>query len=191
MTIKFGDILYIDTPYRPQTGSFSKLRELNGDRYKADIWYVCRDLFHGVLYNLKFFFFSHDLGKGHCIAAFIKKVEEKLDIQPRSEFGPTQRKTIMWIKPSKWWTGRTMRRSLFTILLRCGDAYNPNKDNFEKALFSYSYAKNTKIAINRFLAGYTDYTGKKRGWYKQFSEITIFGKEPITEEEINRLLIKS
>lgn len=193
MTIKFGDILYIDTPYRPNPESFCRSKERNGNRYKAGLWYSCRDLFHSILYNLKLFFFSHKLGKGHCIAAFMKKVEEKLDVQPRSEFGPTQRKTIMWVKPSKWWTSKAMRRSLFTILLRCGDAYIPNKDNFEKALFSNQYAKETKTAVNRFLAGYTEYTGKKRGWYNQFKfdEIEFFGKGSITEEEINKLLVKS
>ena len=185
MTINFGDILYIDTPYRPQPESFCKSKGLNGKRYKVGQWYICRELFHSILYNLKLFFFSHNLGKGHCIAAFMKKIEEKLDVQPRSEFGPTQRKTIMWIKPSKWWTLKAMRRSLFTILLRCGDAYLPSKDNFEKALLSNQYANNTKYAISRFLEGYTVYTGKKRGWYNQFC------LESLSKEEIDLLLIKS
>ena len=76
MTINFGDILYIDTPYRPQPESFCKSKGLNGKRYKVGQWYICRELFHSILYNLKLFFFSHNLGKGHCIAAFMKKIEE-------------------------------------------------------------------------------------------------------------------
>lgn len=191
MTNKFGDILYIDTPYRPQSGCFSKPKGSKGDRHSAGQWHFCRDLFHSLLYKANLFFFSHDLGKGHCIAAFMRKIEEKLNVQPRSEFGPTQRKTIMWIKPSRWWTEKGMRRSLFTILLRCGCSYLPNKDNFEKALLSDKYAVDTKYAINRFLEGNTVYAGKKRGWHRQFNQIEYFGKPCVTNEEIDMLLIKS
>lgn len=185
MTNKFGDLLYIDTLYRPEVGSFCKPRSSEGDRYKAGNWYSCRDLFHGQLYNLKLFFFYHNPSKGHCVASFMRKIEDVLNVEPRSRFGPTQRKTIMWIQPSRWWTVRAMRRSLFTILLRAGCKYFPRKDNFEEALFSDMYALSTKYAIQRFFLGKTTYTGKKRGWYNQFFE------EKLTEEEINILLIDS
>lgn len=184
MTNKFGDIYYIDTPYRPEAGSFSKPSDNRGNRYKVAHWYYCRDLFHTQLYNLNLFFFSHESSKGHGIAAFMRKIEDKLKLDIRSEFGPTQRKTIMWIEPSYWWTSRAMRRSLFTILLRSACNYSPSKDNFEEALLSDPYALATKNAIKRFLSGNTHYTGKQRGWYKQF-----FEKQP-TQEELKELLIK-
>lgn len=184
MTSKFGDVVYIDTPYRPETGSFCKPKEINGDRYKVGQWHYCRDLFHNQFCNLSLFFFSHDTTKGHCVAAFMRKVEEILNVEPRSKFGPTQRKTIMWIEPSRWWTVRAMRRSLFTILLRAGCKYSPNKDNFEEALFSHPYIMSTQYAVNKFFAGNTKYTGRKRGWYKQFYE----GKP--TEQEVDSLLVK-
>lgn len=183
MTSKFGDVVYIDTPYRPEAGSFCKPKDIDGDRYKVGQWYYCRDLFHGQLYNLSLFFFSHDSTKGHCVAAFMRKVEEILNVEPCSEFGPTQRKTIMWVEPSRWWTVRAMRRSLFTILLRAGCQYSPSKDNFEEALFSDPYTMSTKYAVKRFFAGNTAYTGRKRGWYKQFYE----GKP--TEQEVDSLLV--
>jgi hypothetical protein len=184
MNIKFGDVLYIDSPYRPEPGSFCKSNNMEGDRYKVGQWYYCRDLFHHQLYNLNLFFFSHDVSKGHCVAAFMRKIEEILDVQPRSDFGPTQRKTIMWVEPSRWWTIRAMKRSLFTILLRAGSQYSPSKDNFEEALFSDPYSMVTKYAIQRFMQGNTQYTGKRRGWYRQFYE-----NKP-TQEQIDKLLIK-
>lgn len=184
MTRKFGDVIYINTPYRPEAGSFCKPKDIDGDRYKVGQWYYCRDLFHSQLYNLNLFFFSHDSARGYCVAAFMRKVEEKLNVEPKSEFGPTQRKTIMWVKPSRWWTGRAMRRSLFTILLRAGCQYFPNKDNFEEALFSDPYAMSTKYAVQRFFAGNTAYTGRSRGWYRQFYE-----NKP-TEKEIDVFLVR-
>lgn len=184
MTRKFGDVVYIDTPYRPESGSFCKPKDIVNDRYKVGQWYYCRDLFHSHLCNLSLCFFSHDVTKGHCIAAFMRKAEEILDVQPRSEFGPTQRKTIMWIEPSRWWTVRSMRRSLFTILLRAGGQYSPNKDNFDDALFSDPYTLRTKYAVERFFSGHTKYTGRNRGWYKQFYESAP------TEAEIDMFLVK-
>ena len=183
-TSKFGNILYIDTPYRPEPGSFSKPKDADGDRYKVGQWYYCRDLFHGQLYNLNLFFFSHDVSRGHGVAAFMRKVEEMLNVEPKSEFGPTQRKTIMWVEPSRWWTVRAMRRSLYTILLRAGCQYSPSRDNFEEALFSDPYTMSTKYAVQRFFAGNTAYTGRRRGWYKQFYE-----NKP-TNEEIDVLLVE-
>lgn len=180
---KFGEVLYIDTPYRPEAGSFCKPKEMVEDRYRVGQWYYCRDLFHGQLYNLSLFFFSHDSNKGNCIAEFMRKCEKILNVEPRSDFGPTQRKTIMWVEPSRWWTVRAMRRSLFTILLRAGNQYSINKDNFDEALFSDPYTMGTRYAVNRFFAGNTFYTGKKRGWYKQFHD------ENPTEAQIDALLV--
>lgn len=184
MTNKFSDIIYVDTPYRPEIGSFCKPKSVDDDRYKTEHWYHCRDLIHAQLYNLNLFFFSHESSKGRCIATFMQKTEEILNVQPRSVFGQTQRKTIMWIKPSRWWTIKAMRRSLFTILLRAGSHYCPNKDNFEESIFSDPYAKNTKYAIERFFAGNTVYTGRRRGWHNQFHEY-----KP-TDKEIDALLVK-
>lgn len=184
MTSKFGDVFYVDTPYRPEPGSYARAKDLVGDRYKVSQWYYCRELFHGQLYNLPLFFFSHPARKGHHVAGFMRKLEEILHVEPRSEFGPTQRKTIMWIEPSRWWTVRAMRRSLFTALLRAGTAYVPSRDNFQEALYSDPYTICTQYAVERFLAGHTVYTGKKRGWVKQFYDL-----KP-THEEIDVLLVK-
>lgn len=179
---KTTDILYIDTLYRPIPGSFAKLKNKADNRHEVGQWYYCRDIFHKYLHNLKLFFFSHSTSKGRSIIAFMQKIEKKLQLKDLSEYGLTQRKTIIWIKPSRWWTQKAMRRSLFTALLRTAENYSYSKDNFEEALFSHLYTKGTRCAIERFLAGYTRYTGKKRGWYKQFCDLK--------SEEIDFLLVK-
>jgi hypothetical protein len=180
----WGDVLYIDTPFRPEAGSFGKSRSMEADRYKVGHWHYCRELFHGQLHNLELFFFSHNVGKGQPISAFVQKVEDMVNVYPQTKFGPTQRKTIMWIEPSRWWTSRGMRRSLFTILLRCGSEYSISKNNFDEALMSDPYVIDTEYAVRRFLSGCTQYTGRNKGWHKQFKALHPSNKE------IDQLLIK-
>jgi len=183
----FNNVLYIDTPYRPEVGSFSKPKEGHAcGRYKVGQWYYCRDLFHGQLYNCNLFFFAHHSSKGRSVAEFMQKIESMVGVDPISSYGPTQRKSIMWIRPSKWWTAKAMRRSFFTVLLRAGNGYSYTKNNFEEALFSDPYTIGSKYAVERFLAGNTVYTGKKRGWYRQFGQD---GKQ-MTNQMIDTLLIK-
>jgi hypothetical protein len=78
-----------------------------------------------------------------------------------------------------------MKRSLFTILLRCGQNYHPKIDDFDEALFSDLYTKQTEFALRRFMDGHTKYTGQRRGWYNQFKQ------EGVTtdKQKIERLLV--
>lgn len=180
----FKEVIRIDTPYRPGPGSYCKPKEFSNGRWTVHQWFYCREIWHGHLYLLKLFFYSHRNGRGDNVAAFMRKVEDMLHVYPRSEFGPTQRKTIMWVRPSVWWTKPTMRRSLFTILLRAGEKYNPALDNFYDALYSDPYTDNTRYAVARFLNGHTIYKGKRKGWYNQF-----YLRSP-SHEEIDLLLVK-
>lgn len=176
--IDFKTTLFIETSYRPSPGSFGKPKlpenELN-NRYSVNGWFDCRELWHSQLYNLNLFFYTHRANTGKDIATFLAKVEDILQLKARTRFGPTQRKTIMWIEPSKWWTKPPMRRSLFTVLLRSAAHYSIESDNFEEALFSSFYASKTRPAIEWFLKGNTVYNGRKTGWYKQFGEPAKFG----------------
>lgn len=178
--INYKNTLYIDTVYRPSPGSFGKPKgpedKLNL-RYSVNGWFDCRELWHSQLYNLNLFFYTHKSGTGKDIATFLSKIEDILELKSRSNFGPTQRKTIMWIEPSKWWTKPAMRRSLFTVLLRSAASYSASQDNFEQALYSNYYASKTRPAVEWFLKGNTVYTGKRTGWFKQFNGIEPFGKE--------------
>lgn len=184
MNRKFNETLRISTPYRPESGSFATYRTFNGEKYRIINWHYCRDIFHPYLYNLDLFFFAHDPNKSYNIASFMERLERKVNIDYFSEYGPTQRKNIMWIRPSKWWTLKSMKRSLFTILLRSANNYNPNKKNFKEALFSDPYAAATEYAISRFLTGYTHYTGSKKGWLDQFYEVRL------NKKSIDSLLVK-
>lgn len=183
MKLKFDKIICIDTPYKPTNGSFARTNKIVEDRHKIDHWYLCRDIFHNILFNLKIFFMCHENGKGESIAAFMQKIETKLGVEPRSEFGPTQKKTVMWIRPSKWWISYGMRRSLFTCFLRAGVNYNIDKDNFDECIAKNKYLSKTPYALKKFMAGFTKYTGRKRGWYKQFCDLNP------TPDEIDKLLI--
>ena len=181
---KFDKVVLVDTPYRPNHGSFARTNKIVDERHQIDHWYFCRDIFHNLLFNLKIFFMSHDSGKGECVSNFMQMIEERLDVQPRSEYGPTQRKTMMWIRPSKWWIGQGMRRSLFTCLLRAGVNYNAKKNNFDETLAMDKYLGETREAFARFMDGHTKYMGRKRGWFKQFRSLNP------SREELNKLLVK-
>ena len=179
------NLIFIDTIYNPRPGDFSKLNKYCPiGRYSLGQWYNCRELFHNHLANCKIFFFSYEEGKYNSIIKFMKKAEEILKIEVKSEFGPTQRKDVIWIKPSKWWTCSSMRRSFLTILLRSSLNYSFFKDNFFEAIFLEKYFSETRYATERFFSGFTKYTGRKRGWYKQF-----FKLKP-SEKLIDYLLIK-
>lgn len=181
---KFGKTLYVDTPYVPEEGSFAKYHSLSEERYKIIQWYYCRELFHNHLKDVDLFFFAHKVGCANNVIKFMQRIEDITGC-PKSNFGPTQRKNIIWIQPSIWWK-KSIKKSLFTILLRCGNNYSVNRDNFEDALFSYAYASDTKHAINRFLNGFTLCLSHKRGWHKQFkNKSSVFVNKLLVKEEFN------
>jgi hypothetical protein len=105
------------------------------------------------------FYFRHIPGKGFDIAAFVLKTEEVLGKKRFSKFSETNWDSILWIEPCLFWRCCRMRRSLFTILVRCGINYSALYDNYEEALFADAYAFNTRKAVMRFLFGFTKYKG--------------------------------
>jgi len=148
-------------------------------------WGFCRDWFHRHSHGIKLFFYSHDWNRGKNIAKFIFDIEKRLNIKNKTEFGPTEVPRATWVKISTFWSRKSMRRSLFTILLRIGSNYNGK--NFDDVMNSHYYVQDTKYALNRFLSGYTRYTGKTRGWYKQFGR---FDSEGIVDPNTSLLYKK-
>lgn len=135
---------------RPKAGSFSiKANPLD--------WMYCRERFDTFFTcNTKQFFFSCDSKTNpKPIAQFIWKTEEILGQNKRTEFCKTNRNYCLAIHPSDFWRQCPMRRSLLTILLRCGIKYIPGENNYEDALFSQRYLKDTENAIRRFMFGFT------------------------------------
>jgi len=175
---------------RIRTGSFSKVVSKNG-AWQARGWEFCREYFLDISQGVRRMLFYHRKDKGYAIAAFINQVERKIGIYPRTILGPTQRKTMTWLRVSPWWTASAMRRSLFTALLRCGVNYSWQRDNFNHALDSILYTKSTNYAVRRFLRGYTKYTGRHRGWYSQFNfgGNAYLNHKP-SPDEVKKLLIK-
>lgn len=162
---------------RLNSGAFSKIDYMKADGTLVALeWLYCREYFQDESAGIRRFLFCHKPNKCRRIAAFTHRVEEKLGLAERTEIGPTQRYNISWLRVSPWWMCTSMKRSFFTMLLRCGQNYNPKTDNFEEALFSTFYTKNTEAAVRRFLDGHTRYTGKKKGWYNQFRDQALAEK---------------
>ena len=153
--------------FEVSAGSFG----LDVEPYKFE---TCRERF-GRQWDehTKGFYLTHPANKGYSIATFLKKTEIILNQKEFSEYARTNRDTILWIEPSKFWMSCRMRRSLLTILVRAGIMYDPKRDNYEEALFTEKWAKPTKMAVMRFLYGFTKYIGptiedqpniESRGW---------------------------
>lgn len=155
---------------KPPRGQFSlDQKELN--------WVRCREEFFKIFNeNQKGLFFSHELNEDVKIKNFIEKTEEiliygGLQIFERSVFLPTNLNFASWIEPSRFWMNCFMKRSLFTILLRC--SLNYDGKNYEEALFSLEHTRKTKLAIKRFFYGFTNYSPtckmiKNKGWVSVF-----------------------
>lgn len=164
-------------------GSFG----LDVDPYRFE---TCRERFARQWdQNTVGFYFTHPANMGYSVATFLKKTEIILKRTDFSEYALTNRDNILWIEPSKFWMDCRMRRSLLTILVRAGMVYDPKRDNYEEALFAEKWAKPTKMAVMRFLFGFTKYNGpnienqsvESRGWKFIF--------ESITEQQIKEYLL--
>lgn len=178
---------------RLKKGSFSKVAFVRPDgTLVAQEWLFCREYFQDESQGIKRILFCHKECRSKNISAFLHKAEEILGLEERSVVGPTQRYNISWVFVSPWWTKSSMKRSLFTILLRCGVNYDESSDNFDEALVSHSYSKSTEYAVRRFLDGHTKYTGNKKGWYNQFRWGGGTRMDPCFPEKdlVDKLLVK-
>lgn len=177
----------------PPIGQFA----LEAEPPKGVHWDHCREQFAAKFTeSVTGFYFSHPKDKGEDVAAFIVTFESIValncsqNIPPLSLFGKTEKDTILWMQPSRFWTECYMKRSLLTALLRCGMNYSVQKNNFDEALFSEQfketvYLRETKPAVLRFMFGFTKYVGPvtyststgpyasicKHGWREEFKSL--------------------
>lgn len=147
--------------------------------HKELIWDHCREDFSKKINsNTLGFYFS--CKNKNFVSSFIEKTEDilinaSLHKINRSKFYSTNLNFVIWIEPSDFWMCCSMKRSLFTMLLRCGLEYNPDLSNYECSLFDSEYSKTTKRAIERFLYGFTEFVddqehvGIGKGWVSFFS----------------------
>ena len=171
---------------------------------KLQHWDHCREQF-AVRFDEKVegFYFNHKPDTAEAIAQFIKKFElilqksDKCQIPFFTEFAYTSKPNIIYIQLSDFWKDCFFKRSLFTLLVRCGQNYTRKPDNFDEALFGCNFKESTylletKNAVMRFMFGYTKYTGIspvigqgtviKHGWKEEFYKLTV-------DEIRNRLVL--
>jgi hypothetical protein len=144
------------------------------------LWDRCREEFAKRLSSTESgFYFCGKIGQNEKIVHFLKKTETILDLKEFSAFSKTTKPEIIWIYPSLFWMNCSLKRQLLTIFLRAGINYNIEVDNYEEALWSpdimgKTYAAETKLAICRFLYGYTEYKGRiDGGWWGLFNSADI------------------
>lgn len=168
--------------------------------WRACPFHSCRDQFHKAFASCSNVLLVH-YNRGAFVAEFIGRIEEILKLRNKTEVGPTQRRIICWLEVAPFWMAQSMRRSLFTSLLRAATEYT---GDFEKAIESQKYLRETNLALERFFAGYTHYTGRLYGWYNVFGPkiihtYTTYGAWSIRrverrverqENEIKHLLVK-
>lgn len=182
----------------PEAGQFA----LDVPPPKQPHWWHCREEFAGRFGpETPGFFFTVRPDESVRVAGFLTKSEEVLSLPEVSRFSHTDKESVMWIEPSRFWTDCDMKRSLLTILLRCGTYYDPVRDNFEEALFGIlrandkarEYAQATRSAILRFFFGFTRFVRpsyisvpvagdlQRTGW------VEVFQNRPI--KELKSLLV--
>jgi hypothetical protein len=169
-------------------------------------WEKCRELFEtsmqtgknsmqncGALFTKGFYFsvYRETGGFGEKIAHYIRMIEEVLNLTNLSTFKKTSldgvdKPNCIWIEPSDFWTQYSMRMSALTMFLRCG-VIHKDFHHYHEALETYTYARDTILAVDRFLAGYTVYTAhhdwmNRRNWYYAFQSKTA--------SQIAELLVK-
>lgn len=177
--------------YTPSPGSFAKLwgREPKDGIKDLEYWASCRDIFHRENRCCRRFYFFHNLseGQGRSISIFVDKVDDLIGLGEgdRCRLGPTNKRSTMWIEPSRWWWGQSIRRSLFTALLRQSLTYRVSLDNFEHSLYNGTYTGNTRAALDRFIAGNNYYWGGAVGWMSAFDPDERDSARPV---EIERAL---
>lgn len=187
MLAKFNETHNIILPYcTPNVGNFA----LESDSGRITHWDTCREQFASKFnQDLNGFYFSHKEDKGYDIANFLHRFEniikscDKNFVLENTEFAFTSSPCVMHVKVSPFWKECYFKRSLFTIIIRCGSNYDNQSNNFDECLFNPDfkecvYLLETKLAVMRFLFGYTKYTGTqpvpngssvlKHGWKEEF-----------------------
>jgi hypothetical protein len=198
MKVTFGDKKPLSQCYSvPAEGQFA----LEAEGEKSLHWDHCREQFLGKFKEgIPGFYFSHKADRGVNIAGFVLKFEEVVGAELKSlsfsHFSETGRETVLWVEPSGFWRSCLLKKSLLTLLLRCGSNYDNVRDNFDDALFGpeyneNKYARETKNAIMRFLFGFTKFSGTlnqtvpvqtmgttstliRHGWHAEFDKNTIY-----------------
>ena len=192
MLAKFNEPRNIFIPYcTPNAGYFG----LEADYNRVNHWDTCREQFAAKFNeNIEGFYFSHKENKGYDIANFLCRFEIVIKSSHDqynfdfSEYCLTSSPCVLYVKLSKFWRECFYKRNLFTMLLRCAQNFDSTQNNFDEVLFDEKYKETlyvneTKMAVIRFMFGFTKYTGVppiiggttvvKHGWKEEFHKLEI------------------
>jgi hypothetical protein len=151
--------------YAPQPGDFGVETP-----HQAN-WYTCREVFHARIVdspNNPFYIFTNN---PESVAGLIQTVENILGVEKcgfavhRSYYNSN----ALEIRPSRFWTMQPMRHQFLSCVTRAGLDYDYIKNPLQ-ALQDYKYFNESWPATERFLRGYTWYTGDVIGWHRAFSK---------------------
>ena len=161
------------------------ITQLNGSYRMAS---GCREIFcsHHFRKNIKdFAYMSINDNALNNIISFITDCEHKLNLseESRIKFQKTNKKGLIKIFVSEWWSETALRRQLLTALIKSASIYTAliksssihgsnryNDYNFNDIVKSSPYfSKGCFDALNKFLDGYTVITKKYAGgWVRTF-----------------------
>lgn len=147
-------------------------------------WYSCRESFSSLSMQRMLFCTKT---KDRTIK-FVHFFESKLKLE-KTKFYSTSKANVLYIEPNNFWTQKLFYKSLFTAILKASKNY---VGNFEAAVNKYRYFKITKYALDRFLKGYSQYTGRSEMWFDSFSAWSHAHQKDvaISEDFINKLLVR-
>jgi len=196
----FRGLTDIGVAYSQTVGSFGivsgRLNQQTLVVNPVTTWYTtCREQFHsfGTAQKCSDFFYVVNPDTQEDVAHFMYHIERWLKLENKSWFKYTEKNSIIWIEAEKWWTINPMRYQFFTICLRAALNWRRRFNaDLRQTLNSYIYARETPEAVDRFLAGYTWYTGNVVGWKKQFFGTGSTGPghvEKPTVSQLNKLLV--
>lgn len=116
------------------------------------------------------------------IANFVHITEDILDIKQKSICYSTINGFSLRVALSPFWLASKMRKSFISLILRGGNEYD--NQHYEKALYFHDYTRSTKLAIIRFLSGYTIFNGEDKGnWVNTFKgKNAVFVKRSLTAD---------
>ena len=93
---------------------------------------------------------------------FFEIIENKLNLDVKTIFYPTDEKAVVIIKLSPFWLQDTCRRGFLTLFLRCGSAFYRNSFNY--AIKSYNLTNDINPVIQWFLSGNTKFISKLKDY---------------------------
>jgi len=147
-------------------------RNWSGWRAAYVEWYSCLDSFQ----------YAWGRNKKHCwegggffycdpkrnVRPFISQVERALRLRRKTKIYNANVRDVCGILPAPFWQKYEMRMSLFAVLVRAAEHYDP-KVGWVECLLKHPCAQETKEAIDYFFDGHTICRDCHFGWCYAFN----------------------